>query len=143
MSAPLQPGAEAGGLATSGGRPVNSSATAASWVPMIAIALAQIQLGFNVNALVMSMGAIVGDLDTSATMLGTALVVYSLAVAGLVMLGAELASRIGARRAFQLGLAAQGLAMIWMALAGSATEMIAAQAIAGIAAAAAVPAFVV
>ena len=144
MNAPLRPAAGAEGLTASPGYgPTNAGAVAVSWVPMIAIALAQIQLGFNVNALVMSMGAIVADLNTSATTLGTALVVYSLAVAGLVMLGAQLASRIGARRAFQLGLAAQGLAMIWMALAGSATEMIAAQAIAGVAAAAAVPAFVV
>jgi hypothetical protein len=35
----------------------------ASWLPMIIILLAQIQMAFNVNALPVSIGAIVDDLD--------------------------------------------------------------------------------
>ena len=97
-------------------RPLSATNTPAvsraSWLPMIVIALAQIQLGFNVNALTISMGAIVDDFDTSATTVGTALVVYSLAVAGLVMLGARVGELIGSRLAFQVGIAAQGAAMV-------------------------------
>ncbi|HBY45086.1 MAG TPA: MFS transporter, partial [Chloroflexi bacterium] len=115
----------------------------ASWLPMVIIALAQIQLGFNVNALTISMGAIVEDLQVPPAMVGTALVVYSLAVAGLVMLGAKIGRMIGSRLAFQIGIAAQAAAMAVMALAFNAELMLLAQAIAGIAAALAVPAFVV
>jgi MFS family permease len=115
----------------------------ASWLAMVIILMAQMQKGFNVNALVISMGAIVEDLDTAATTVGTALVVYSLAVAGLVMLGAKLGGMIGSRLAFQIGVAAHGASMLWMALSPNATMMIAAQAVAGVAAALAVPALVV
>jgi MFS family permease len=110
---------------------------------MVIILMAQMQMGFNVNALVISMGAIVDDLDTAATTVGTALVIYSLAVAGLVMLGAKLGGMLGSRLAFQAGVAAHGASMLWMALSPNATMMIAAQAVAGVAAALAVPALVV
>ena len=56
---------------------INAGARA-SWLPMIIILLAQIQMAFNVNALPVSIGPIVETLDTPATMVGTALVVYSL-----------------------------------------------------------------
>jgi len=114
-----------------------------SWLAMVIILLAQVQMGFNVNALVISMGAIVDDLDTAATTVGTALVVYSLAVAGCVMLGAKIGGMIGARLAFQIGVATHGASMLWMALSPNAATMILAQAVAGVAAALAVPALVV
>ncbi|HEX5166641.1 MAG TPA: MFS transporter [Thermomicrobiales bacterium] len=114
-----------------------------SWLAMVIILMAQMQMGFNVNALVISIGAIVDDLDTAATTVGTALVIYSLAVAGLVMLGAKVGSMIGSRLAFQIGVAAHGASMLWMALSPNAGMMIAAQAVAGAAAALAVPALVV
>jgi MFS family permease len=110
---------------------------------MIVIALVQIQLGFNVNALVISMGAIVDDLGVSATSVGTALVIYSLAVAGLVMLGSKIGTKIGSLRAFQIGVLVQGGSMGVMALSTSATLMNIAQLAAGIAAALVVPALVV
>jgi MFS family permease len=110
---------------------------------MAIIALAQIQLGFNVNALAISMGAIVDEFDASAATVGTALVIYSLAVAGTVMLGARVGEIIGSRRAFQVGIGAQGAAMVVMALSTGPEIMFAAQFVAGVAAALAVPAFVV
>jgi len=110
---------------------------------MIIIMLAQILMGFNINALVISMGAIVDDLGVSAASVGTALVVYSLAVAGLVMLGAKICALIGARLAFQIGVAGVGAAMVIMVLSTNAAMMNAAQLIAGIAAAVVVPALVV
>ena len=68
----------------------------ASWLPMLIIALAQIQMGFNVSALPVSIGGIVEDFNTSPSSVSTALVVYSLAVAGFVMLGARLGKMFGA-----------------------------------------------
>lgn len=46
----------------------------ASWLPLIIILLAQIQMAFNVNAIPVSMGPIVEDLNTTAISVGTALV---------------------------------------------------------------------
>jgi MFS family permease len=110
---------------------------------MLVIALAQIQMGFNVSALPVSIGGIVEDFNTSPSSVGTALVVYSLAVAGFVMLGAKLGKLFGARLAFQVGVILHGLAMVAMALSTSTTMMIQAQGIAGLAAAVLVPSLVV
>jgi MFS family permease len=115
----------------------------ASWLPMIIILMAQIQMAFNVNALPVSIGPIVEDLDTSATAVGTALVVYSLFVAAFVMLGAKLAKLFGERLVFQVTVLIHGLAMGLMALSSNVATMNNAQAIAGLAAAALVPTLVV
>ncbi|MFN8377291.1 MAG: MFS transporter [Anaerolineae bacterium] len=115
----------------------------ASWFPMLIIALAQIQMSFNVSALPVSVGGIVEDFNTSPTAVSTALVIYSLAVAGLVMLGAKLGQRYGARRAFQIGAAGHGVGMLLMVFATSPSMIFAAQAVAGAAAALLVPALVV
>jgi MFS family permease len=120
-----------------------ASAIRASWLPMIIIALAQIQMGFNVSALPVSIGGIVEDFNASPSSVSTALVVYSLAVAGFVMLGAKLGKLFGARNMFQLGVVLHGLAMAGMAISTSDTMMIQMQGIAGLAAAILVPTLVV
>lgn len=124
--------------------PAKAAATpSASWVPMLIIALAQIQMAFNVSALPVSIGAIIEDLGTSPSSVGTALVVYSLAVAGFVMLGAKLGKLLGSRLVFQIGVLVHGLAMGVVALSTSATMMIQVQGLSGLAAAALVPSLVV
>ena len=110
---------------------------------MIIILLAQIQMAFNVNALPVSMGPIVETLDTPATTVGTALVVYSLCVAAFVMLGAKLGKLFGERLVFQITVIIHGLAMGLMAVSPDVRVMIGAQALAGLAAAALVPTLVV
>ena len=120
-----------------------AGAVRASWLPMLIIALAQIQMGFNVSALPVSIGGIVEDFNTSPSSVSTALVVYSLAVAGFVMLGAKLGKLIGSRLAFQIGVIFHGLAMAGMAASSSTAMMIQTQAIAGLAAALLVPSLVV
>ncbi len=120
-----------------------ASAVRASWLPMIIIALAQIQMGFNVSALPVSIGGIVEDFNTSPSSVSTALVVYSLAVAGFVILGAKLGKVIGSRLAFQIGVIFHGLAMAGMSVSSSAEMMIQMQAVAGLAAAMLVPSLVV
>lgn len=115
----------------------------ASWLPMLIIALAQIQMSFNVSALPVSIGAIVDEFDTSPSSVSTALVVYSLAVAGFVILGAKLGKLIGARLAFQIGAVIHGLAMLGIALSANVTMLIQMQAVAGLAAALLVPTLVV
>ena len=73
----------------------------ASWLPMIIILLAQIQMALDVNALPVSIGPISEDLHTTATAVGTALVMSSLFVAAFVMLGAKIGKLAGARLIFQ------------------------------------------
>ncbi|NTU79014.1 MAG: MFS transporter, partial [Chloroflexales bacterium] len=119
------------------------AAERASWLPMLIIALAQIQLAFNVSALQVSIGGIVEDFQTSPSSVSTALVVYSLAVAGFVMLGAKLDRLLGSRLMFQAGVLVHGLAMGLMALSQSPSGMTQVQALAGLVAAAMVPSLVV
>jgi MFS family permease len=120
-----------------------ANAVRVSWLPMLVIALAQIQMGFNVSALPVSIGGIVEDFETSPSSVSTALVVYSLAVAGFVILGAKLGKVIGSRLAFQIGVVFHGLAMAGMAASSSAEMMIQMQGLAGLAAALLVPSLVV
>jgi MFS family permease len=120
-----------------------ASAAQASWLALIVIMLAQLQMGFNVNALPVSIGPIVEDLNAPATAVGTAIVVYSLFVAAFVMLGAKLGKLFGARLVFQVGVIAHGISMGMMAISTDANTMNNAQIIAGIAAAMLVPTLVV
>ena len=115
----------------------------ASWLSLIVLVLAQMQMAFNVNAIPVSIGPIVEDLNTAATNVGTALVIYSLFVAAFVMLGAKLGKIFGNRLVFQITVLAHGAAMAMMALSSSVNMMNTAQAIAGLAAAALVPTLVV
>ena len=115
----------------------------ASWLAMAIIVLAQMQMAFNVNAIPVSIGPIVEELNIPATSVGTALVVYSLFVAAFVMLGAKMGKIFGDRLVFQVTVLLHGLAMAVMAISQDASMMNAAQAMAGLAAAALVPTLVV
>lgn len=115
----------------------------ASWLPLVVILLAQIQMAFNVNAIPVSIGPIVEELGVPATSVGTALVFYALFVAAFVLLGAKLGKMFGNRLVFQVTALAHGGAMAMMALSTSAATMNLAQAVAGLAAAALVPTLVV
>jgi len=110
---------------------------------MIVVALAQILMSFNINALRVSVGGIVASFNTSPTTVGTALVIHSLVVAALVMLGAKIGALFGPRSVFQATVVLFGGAMTIMALSPYATMMIVAQAVAGAASAALIPALVV
>jgi hypothetical protein len=79
-----------------------------SWLALAIIVLAQMQMAFNVNAIPVSVGPIVEDLNTAATNVGTALVIYSLFVAAFVMVGAKLGKIFGARLVFQIAVLAHG-----------------------------------
>jgi predicted MFS family arabinose efflux permease len=113
-----------------------------SWVPMIAIALAQVLMSFNVAALPVSMSGMVASFGVPPTTIATGIVMYSLSVAGLVMLGAKLNQRFGALIVFRIVVAMFFVAQAMMTFAPSAVVMIAAQGLAGAAAAALVPSLV-
>ena len=67
-----------------------------SWVPMIAIALGQMIMSFNVASLPVAMGGMVQSFNVPPTTVATGIVAYSMLVAGFVMLGAKLTQRFGA-----------------------------------------------
>src|SRR5262245_40323992 len=123
--------------------PKAQDSESAPWLALIVIVLAQIQMSFNVNALPVLIGPIVDDLNTPATSIATALVIYSLAVAGLVMVGAKVGRLLGERLVFQAGVILHAVAMGMMAFSTDARMMNYAQAVAGLAAVAIVPTLVV
>ena len=112
------------------------------WLPMIVIAMGQALMSFNVAAIPVSMAGMVESFNTPPTTVGTAIVMYSLAVSGFVMLGAKLGQRFGSKRLFQGVVAMFGVAMLIMVLSPTALVMVAAQGVAGLAAAALVPSLV-
>lgn len=113
-----------------------------SWVPMIVIALGQAIMSFNVAALPVSMAGMVASFGVPPTTVATGIVMYSLAVAGFVMLGAKLVQRFGSTAVFRVVIALFGAAQVLMVFSPTATFMLLAQLLCGLAAAVNVPALV-
>ncbi|MGL5680394.1 MAG: MFS transporter [Plesiomonas shigelloides] len=113
-----------------------------SWVPMIAIAMAQVLMSFNVASLPVALGGMVRSFNVPPTTIATAIVMYSLSVAGFVMLGAKLNQRFGPVHVFRVSVLVFGVAQVMMTFSPNATIMISAQALSGLTAAALVPALV-
>jgi MFS family permease len=113
-----------------------------SWVPMIAIALGQMLMSFNVAALPVSLAGMVSSFGVPPTTIATGIVMYSLSVAGFVMLGAKLVQRFGSTTVFRVVIGLFGIAQILMVIAPAATFMLVAQLLAGLAAAVIVPSLV-
>jgi len=113
-----------------------------SWVPMIAIALGQMIMSFNVASLPVALSGMVKSFNVPPTTVATGIVAYSMLVAGFVMLGAKLVQRFGAARVFRLAVVVFGIGQTLMTFSPTATLMITAQAITGAAASVIVPALV-
>lgn len=113
-----------------------------SWVPMIAIALGQAIMSFNVASLPVALGGMVRSFGVPPTTVATGIVAYSMIVAGFVMLGAKLVQRYGALRVFRAAVVLFCVSQAMMTLSPNATVMISAQALCGMAGAVIVPALV-
>jgi MFS family permease len=113
-----------------------------SWVPMIAIALGQMIMSFNVASLPVALGGMVKSFGVPPTTIASGIVAYSMLVAGFVMLGAKLAQRFGALQVFRFAVVLFCASQILMTLSPTATLMITAQALCGAAGAAIVPSLV-
>ena len=113
-----------------------------SWVPMIAIALGQVLMSFNVASLPVALGGMVQSFNVPPTTVATGIVTYSMLVAGFVMLGAKLNQRFGALRVFRAVVVLFGIAQVLMTFSPNATAMILAQGLSGAAGAALVPSLV-
>src|SRR6478609_2156975 len=113
-----------------------------SWVPMVAIAFGQVLMSFNVASLPVSLGGMVASFNVPPTTVATGIVMYSLAVAGFVMLGAKLVQRFGSTAVFRVVVAVFGAGQVLMVMSPTANLMLAAQLMIGLAAAVNVPALV-
>jgi predicted MFS family arabinose efflux permease len=114
----------------------------ASWVPMIAIALGQMIMSFNVASLPVAMGGMVKSFGVPPTTVATGIVAYSMLVAGFVMLGAKLRQRYGAPRVFRAAVVVFCISQVVMTFSPTATLMIMAQALCGASASVIVPSLV-
>jgi len=114
----------------------------ASWVPMIAIALGQMIMSFNVASLPVALGGMVKSFGVPPTTVATGIVAYSMLVAGFVMLGAKLCQRFGALRVFRAAVILFCISQILMTFSPNAAMMILAQALCGAAGAVIVPSLV-
>jgi MFS family permease len=115
----------------------------ASWMPLVVLIMAQILLMFNLSTLQVSIDGIASSFNRPATTVGTAIVAYSLVVAGFLMVGARIAEMYGSRRVFRAMLLVFAGAMALMAFSPSSSTLIIAQIAAGVAAAAVIPTLVV
>jgi predicted MFS family arabinose efflux permease len=113
-----------------------------SWVPMIAIALGQMIMSFNVASLPVAMGGMVQSFSVPPTTVATGIVAYSMLVAGFVMLGAKLTQRFGALRVFRGAVILFCVSQVLMTFSPTANLMIAAQALCGVGGAVIVPSLV-
>jgi predicted MFS family arabinose efflux permease len=113
-----------------------------SWVPMITIALGQVLMSFNVASLPVALSGMVASFNVPPTTVATGIVMYSLAVAGFVMLGAKLNQRFGALRVFRTVVVLFGIAQVLMTFSPTANLMLTAQLLSGLAGAALVPSLV-
>src|ERR1700753_3842714 len=99
----------------------------ASWIPMIAIALGQMIMSFNVASLPVALGGMVNSFGVPPTTVATGIVAYSMLVAVFVMLGVKRTQRYGAPRVFRMAVGVFGVAQALMTFSPSATFMITAQ----------------
>lgn len=109
---------------------------------MIAIALGQVLMSYNVASLPVALGGMVKSFNVPPTTIATGIVAYSMLVAGFVMLGAKLNQRFGALHVFRSVVLLFGAAQVLMTFSPNATLMITAQAMSGAAGAALVPSLV-
>ena len=114
-----------------------------SWLPMVVIIMAQMLMVFNITTVQVSIDGSASSFSRSATIVGTAIVAYSLIVAGFIMLGARIAQMYGSRPMFRAMVVFFGAAMAVMTFSFGPIMMIVAQVAAGVAAAALVPTLVV
>lgn len=119
-----------------------SAEARASWVPMVAIALGQMIMSFNVASLPVALSGMVKSFGVAPTTVATGIVAYSMLVAGFVMLGAKLVQRYGPARVFRAAVVVFGCASALMTFSPTANLMITAQALCGAAGAVIVPALV-
>ncbi len=112
------------------------------WLPLVLLASGQMLIVSDINALRISIGAIVDEFGISSADVQTALVVYSLTTAAFVITSAKTGALYGSLRLFRGGTLLFAVALTGVALSTGPWMLVASQALAGAAAAALLPAVV-
>ncbi len=113
--------------------------TSTSWLPLIAICLAQMLAVLNPAVINTTIGAIVTDLATSATTVQTGLVLFCLITAALMITAGRLSKSWGALNTLRIGVGLYGVGLLVVSLTPSVGGILAGQVIAGIGTATLVP----
>ncbi len=94
-----------------------SSPVKASWSVIGMLAAAQFIMVLDTTVMNVSITQVVEDLDTTVVGLQSAITVYTLVMAALMLLGGKLGDRWGAKRAFAIGMVVYGIGSLTTALA--------------------------
>ena len=81
-------------------------------MPIIAIALGQVIMTFNVASLPVALGGMVQSFKVPPTTVATGIVTFLMLVSGFAMLGAKLNQRYGALNVFRAGAMVVGAAVV-------------------------------
>jgi predicted MFS family arabinose efflux permease len=115
----------------------------ASWLPMALVAMGQTLTTLNISALPVLISAMVDEFSIAPTTVASAIVVYSIAVSGFIMLGAKLGQKYGSTTVFRWSVVLLLLAAAMTASSNSFRWLLAAQALSGLGAAMLLPSLVV
>src|SRR4051812_23384556 len=86
------------------------------WVPLIMLASAQFVMVLDTSVMNVAISQIVKDLNTTIQGVQTAITLYTLVMAALMLLGAKLGDILGRNRAFAIGLGIYGVGSLITAL---------------------------
>ena len=107
----------------------SATETRSSWLPLIVVMLAQVQLAF--NAWNVSITGITEDLGISPTAVGTANTASTFAVSAFLLLGSKITAKIGPVLALRIGVIIPALAALLIATAQDGSVLFIAQSITG------------
>jgi predicted MFS family arabinose efflux permease len=122
---------------------INLDETPSSWFPMGIVAMGQTLTTLNISALPVLIGAMVDEFSIAPTTVASAIVVYSIAVSGFIMLGAKLGQKYGATSVFRWSTVLLLLAAAMTAGSTSFKWLLVAQGLSGMGAAMLLPSLVV
>ena len=90
-----------------------------SWLPLVALAIAQFVMVLDQSAMNVSISALVADFDTTVTTIQAVITLYCLVMAMFMLTGGKVGDMIGRRRAFVVGLIIYGCGSAVTAVAPS------------------------
>ncbi len=90
-----------------------------SWLPLVALAIAQFVMVLDQSAMNVSISALVDDFDTTVTTIQAVITLYCLVMAMFMLTGGKIGDIIGRRRTFVIGLVIYALGSAVTALAPS------------------------
>ncbi|HWI23149.1 MAG TPA: MFS transporter [Baekduia sp.] len=94
------------------------------WLPILILASAQFVMVLDSSVMNVAISQIVDDLDTSIQGVQTAITLYTLVMAALMLLGAKLGDILGRNRALAIGLVIYGVGSLTTALSPNLTVLL-------------------